>query len=358
MALPLRKPVTLITGAGGEIGHGLVEHLVEHGKRELLCLDLRPLGPEFQREGVDCVVGNVLDKELWQRLVTEYEIRSIYHLAALLSTRAEYAPEQGHRVNVDGTLLLLELAATEARRQARGIKFLFPSSIAAYGLPDRSTKEAAGKVRETDYNFPTTMYGCNKLYCEHLGRYYSEHFQQLTAERGQSGVDFRAIRFPGLISAHTMPAGGTSDYAPEMLHHAAQGKPYPCFVDAGATLPFMAMPDAVRSLTMLAAAPEARLGRRVYNVGSFSFRAEEFRDRVLRAFPNADISFEPDVARAGIVDTWPGDVDDAPARADWGWNPEFDLDRALDEYLIPNVRARYERRETDGAKPKRRKGDR
>ncbi|MCB9918223.1 MAG: NAD-dependent epimerase/dehydratase family protein [Planctomycetes bacterium] len=356
MALPLRKPVTLITGAGGEIGHGLVEHLLEHGDHELLCLDLRPLGPEFEKDGVHGVAGNILDKELWARLVTEYEIRAIYHLAALLSTRAEYSPEQGHRVNVDGTLILLELAVTEARYQARSIPFLFPSSIAAYGLPDRATKERAGRVREIDHNFPTTMYGCNKLYCEHLGRYYSEHFQQLTAERGKSGVDFRSLRFPGLISAKTVPTGGTSDYAPEMLHHAAQGTPYPCFVDEGARLPFMAMPDAIRSLTMLASAPVEALRQRVYNVGSFSFRADDFRARVLAAFPDAQITFEPDTARNGIVATWPADVDDTPAREQWGWKPEYDLDRALDEYLIPEVRARYEDAGDDH--PRRRKDDR
>ena len=353
MALPLRKPVTLITGAGGEIGHGLVEHLLAHGEHELLCLDLKALGPDFDRDGVHGVVGNILDKELWARLVTEYEIRSIYHLAALLSTRAEYSPEQGHRVNVDGTLLLLELAVTEARNQARTLPFLFPSSIAAYGMPDRATKEAAGRVRETEHNFPTTMYGCNKLYCEHLGRYYSEHFQQLTAERGKSGVDFRSLRFPGLISAKTLPTGGTSDYAPEMLHHAAQGKPYPCFVDEGARLPFMAMPDAIRSLTMLAAAPAEALRQRGYNVGSFSFRADDFRARVVDAFPAAEISFEPDLARNGIVATWPADVDDTPAREQWGWEPDYGLDRALDEYLIPEVRARY----AESEQPRRRRDD-
>src|SRR6185295_16941446 len=116
-------------------------------------------------------------------------------------------------------------------------------------------KTAAGRVKETDWNFPTTMYGCNKLYCEHLGRYYAMHYRQLAAERIPSGVDFRSIRFPGLISAFTVPAGGTSDYAPEMIHAAAQGKPYACFVTEDARLPFMAMPDAIKALVKLAEAP-------------------------------------------------------------------------------------------------------
>ena len=56
------------------------------------------------------------------------------------------------------------------------------------------------------------------------------------------------MRFPGLISAVTLPSGGTSDYGPEMLHAAAKGEPYACFVREDARIPFMAMPDAVNSL--------------------------------------------------------------------------------------------------------------
>ena len=69
------------------------------------------------------------------------------------------------------------------------------------------------------------MYGCNKLYCEHLGRYYSKHYKQLLEAKAPR-VDFRCVRFPGLISAVTVPSGGTSDYASEMIHAAARGEPY------------------------------------------------------------------------------------------------------------------------------------
>ena len=53
----------------------------------------------------------------------------------------------------------------------------------------------------------------------------------------------------------TVPSGGTSDYAPEMIHAAAQGKPYACFVRPDTRIPFMAMPDGVEALLRLAAAP-------------------------------------------------------------------------------------------------------
>ena len=96
--------------------------------------------------------------------VAEYEIRTIYHLASILSTRAEYNPEAAHRVNVEGTLNLLRLAVEQAEWQGRPVKFIYPSSIAAYGLPDLETKVKSGKVKEYEWLTPKTMYGCNKLY--------------------------------------------------------------------------------------------------------------------------------------------------------------------------------------------------
>ncbi|QOJ14899.1 MAG: NAD-dependent epimerase/dehydratase family protein [Planctomycetia bacterium] len=339
----MRKPVTLITGANGEIGHGLIEHFAAGGEHQIIALDLNPLDERLRPHCAAALSGDILDQNLLQRLISEYEIHAIYHLAALLSTRAEYTPDTAHRVNVEGTLNLLRLAHEQSRWHGHPVKFLFPSSIAVYGLPDVATKERAGRVRETDFNFPTTMYGCNKLYCEQLGRYYALHYRQLAAERVPSGVDFRAIRFPGLISAFTLPTGGTSDYAPEMLHHAAQGKPYACFVPPRARIPFMAMPDGIRALLELAAAQTEQLSQRAYNIGGFSLSAEEVRGLVLRAFPDAKITFEPDAPRAAIVDTWPADVDDNAARRDWGWSPRYDAQRAFDGYLVPNIAAYYQR---------------
>ncbi len=337
----MRKPVILITGANGEIGHGLIEHCDRNLPYGIVALDLKPIEARLGNHCVACITGDILDHNLLQRLVSEYEIHVVYHLAALLSTRSEYTPDTAHRVNVNGTLNLLQLAHEQARWHGNPVKFIFPSSIAAYGLPDLETKNRAGKICEDHWNHPTTMYGCNKLYCEHLGRYFSQHYRQLAAEAAPSGVDFRAIRFPGLISALTLPAGGTSDYAPEMIHAAAQGKPYACFVSPGTRIPFMAMPDGIKALVDLAAAPTERLTQRVYNVGAFSVTAAEIRERVMSAFPQAQITFEPDLARNAIVDSWPADVNDSPARQDWGWKPDFDADRAFHEYLVPTISRYY-----------------
>jgi len=275
-------------------------------------------------------------------LVVEHEIATIYHLASILSTKAEYNPETAHRINVEGTMNLLRLAVEQSQWQKRPVKFIYPSSIAAYGIPSPEEKKKAGKVKEWQWNTPTTMYGCNKLYCEHLGRYYHSYYRQLAADCGTTEtVDFRAIRFPGLISAETIPAGGTSDYGPEMLHSAAKGEPYTCFVRSDTTIPFMAMPDAVKALVSLEAVPQERLTQLVYNVTSFSLSAQDIYDIVTNAFPNAEIQFEVDECRQKIIDTWPEVVDDSAAREDWDWKPDYDCDRSFNEYLIPAIRKRY-----------------
>jgi nucleoside-diphosphate-sugar epimerase len=184
------------------------------------------------------------------------------------------------------------------------------------------------------------MYGCNKLYCEHLGRYYARFYKQLAAH-AMGRVDFRSVRFPGLISAVTMPSGGTSDYAPEMIHAAARGESYTCFVRPDTRIPFMAMPDAISALLDLARAPRECLTRTAYNLTAFSPTAQQIHDAVIDAFPGAVVQWTTDTKRQSIVDSWPEDVDDSAARRDWGFKPMYDFNTAFDDYLIPNVRERY-----------------
>ncbi len=337
----MRKPVALITGAAGEIGHALIDDLANEGRASIVTLDTKPLGDEQQKKVARAFVGSILDKNLLDQILAEFEVDTIFHLAALLSTRSELVPVTAHQVNVEGTLNLLEFAQAESMSHGAKVVFFYPSSIAAYGMPDLATKARAGKVKEEDYNTPITMYGCNKLYCEHLGRYYNLHYKQLDAGPQSHRVDFRGIRFPGLISAITVPSGGTSDFAPEMIHAAAQGKPFACFVREDARIPFMAMPDAVDAILGLVRADAAKLTKTTYNIGAFNPSAGEVGDLVKKAFPGAQITYRPDVKRQAIVDSWPADVDDSAARADWGFAPKYDLDRGFGEYLIPTIRKRY-----------------
>jgi nucleoside-diphosphate-sugar epimerase len=331
----MRKSVVLVTGAGGEIGHALVTRFAATDT-PIITIDISPLDGTLAPLVRRAFTGSITDKALLARMLAEFEVDAVFHLAALLSTRAEFAPTTAHQVNVEGTLNVLEFAQRQGESHGRTVVFVYPSSIATYGLPSLEAKARAGRVREDEYVHPTTMYGCNKLYCEELGRYYSRHYKQLSVDVVPR-VDFRCVRFPGLISATTMPSGGTSDFAPEMVHAAARGEAYDCFVRPDTTIPFMAMPDASAALQALAAAPRASLTRTAYNVRAFSASAAELRDAVLSAFPSSQIGYAIDAKRQGIVDSWPADVDDSAARADWGFHPTYDFERAFRDYLLPTI---------------------
>ncbi len=333
------KRTVLITGASGEIGQALIKSLAGDELTSLITVDLKPL-PDELREKSTHFVGDLLDKELLSLLEEKYDFNLIFHLAAILSTTAEYNPHLAHKVNTCSTIDLLEMATRQSQEQSNPVKFLFPSSIAVYGLPDLETKKQFMAIKEHDWTEPTTMYGCSKLYCEKVGIYYSDYYQQLS-DQELIRLDFRALRFPGIISAFSIPSGGTSDFGPEMIHFAAQGKPYDCFVRADVRIPFMVMPDAVRSLLMLANAPKENLQTRIYNVTSFSFSAQDFKDLVQNSFPGAEINFKPDPKRQAIVDTWPADIDDSAARNDWNWKPEYNVMDACQDYLLKNISKLY-----------------
>ena len=221
------------------------------------------------------------------------------------------------------------------------MKFFFPSSIAVYGFSGLDEKNSSGTIKEDSFRNPTTMYGCNKLYCEHLGNYYTNNYQRLGAEMHQSYIDFRSIRFPGIISSKTIPTGGTSDYIPEMLHAAAKGVSYKCFVREDTQIPFMTMPDAIQAITHLMSAPKDNISRTVYNIRSFAPTAEEFRQKVLEYYPEAQIDYKISEKRQKMVDSWPADTDDSMAKNDWNWIPVHELDSGMKDYLVPDLQLMY-----------------
>jgi len=270
-----------------------------------------------------------------------HEVTEIYHLAALLSSRAEHVPEVAHEVNVGGTFNLLKLSASHSASWGRPVRFILPSTIAVYGMNSIGQKESVGAVSEGDCSNPRTMYGCNKLYCEHLGRYYARHYRSLAEDRGTARIDFRCLRLPGIIAAETKPTGGTSDFVPEMLHAAASGTPYSCFVREDTRIPWMTMPECIESMLQIGRVEESRLNQTVYNVSSFSASAGEVADMVRSSFPGAQIEFAPDVDRQAIVDSWPEDVDTTNAVADWEFSPRWNLEEAFSQYIVPSIRTHY-----------------
>ncbi len=343
-----RLPAVFITGAGGEVGHGLISSFHKEGRKDIVATDICELDGEQREKCSATYLADVCDRDALDRILSMYQVKEMYHLAAVLSTRAEFAPEIAHQVNVNGTVNMLQIAAEQGRMYGEPVKVVFPSSIAVYGFGSLEDKSRAGSVSEYEHCKPSTMYGCNKLYCEHLGRYYAHSYRQLASDsiagedKNRGVVDFRCVRYPGLISAETIPTGGTSDFVPEMLHAAARGEQYNCFVREDSRIPFMTMKEAIDATLQLASVSRESLSQIVYNISSFSPTAGEVAALVRGYFPDADISFQPDARRQAIVDSWPEALDCSVAANDWGFKPKYTLETAFEEYLVPRVKKQYE----------------
>jgi threonine 3-dehydrogenase len=304
----------LILGAGGQVGTDLRPLLLARGAT-LHCFDLKA-APSGLQDGVSWSSGDVTDRATIEGLVGDFQPDVIYHLAAMLSATGEKNPQAAYRVNMEGTYNVLEVA-----RERKVGQVMFASTIAVFGPGLESP------VPDDVPLLPTTMYGVTKVAGELLGAYYQQKF----------GVDFRAVRFPGLLNAGT-PGGGTTDYALYMFVDGIQKGAYECFVGPESTVPMMYMADGLRAMVELSAAPRASLTRCVYNIGAVSPTANQFADAVRARIPGVKLTFKSDPERQAILDSWPAAVDDTNARNDWAWKHEFDLD-AMSDDLVNKIRA-------------------
>ncbi len=300
----------LVTGAGGQIGSDLVARLrLRHGSDAVVATDIRPAAADASGpyERLD-----VVDAERLGQIVGDYGVGVVYHLASLLSARGEQTPNLAWDVNMLGLKHVLDLAC------GRPLRVFWPSSIAVFG--PRTPRPCAPQHTILD---PTTIYGVTKVSGELLCRYYAE----------RCGVDVRSLRYPGIISYTAPPGGGTTDYAVDIFHAALRERRFTCFLRADTRLPMMYMPDALRATLALMEAPADRLTVRTsYNVAAFSFTAGELAEAIRRRLPGFTCDFAPDYHQA-IADSWPERTDDAEARADWGWRPEWTLETMVDDML-------------------------
>ena len=321
----MAKKIILITGSNGEIGKSLINKLAN--SNTIIALDLSHINntnPKIKK-----IEGSILDKKILNDINEKYRLSEIYHLAAVLSTKAEKNPNFANKVNYKGTINLLELARLQAIKYNIPIKFFFPSSIAVYNMLNRDLNQNINEEEKT--NNPMTEYGKSKLKCEKIGieKYLKE------------GIDFRCIRFPGIISASSKPTGGTSDYAPEMIHSAFLNKKYNCFVNNKTILPFIAMPDAILAIIKLMNASNENIKSRIYNIASFSLSTCELEKKIKVFFPNFKLSYDIDIKRQKIVDSWPNFINDSLAKKEWNWSCNLNFDNFFINYINPDLKKYY-----------------
>lgn len=305
----------LVTGAAGQIGSDLVpelrkrygnDNVVAAGHHTPLPADIRQTGP--------CTVLDISDHEQIDRAIEAYEIDTIYHLSSILSALAEQQRQVAYRVNIQGLYNILEAAADNGLE-----RLIIPSSIAAFG-PDTP---ADGTPNDT-LQRPNTLYGISKVFGELMGNYYVH----------QLGCDVRGVRLPGIVSSKTEPTAGTTDYAVAIFYGAIRQRHYTCYLKPDTRLPMMYMPDAIMALIQIAEADAGRLRHHAdFNVNAMSFTPSDLAAAIQSRVPEFRMDYRTDPLRQAIADSWPNSLDDSAARAEWDWQPQFDVDAMVDDML-------------------------
>lgn len=315
----------LVTGAVGQIGSELTlelrkrygaDNVVAAGRKTKPSKELEESGPFAW---VDCTDTKALDEA-----VAKYQIDTMYHLPAILSAVAEAKPQLAWNVNINGLYNALEVC------RERSCAIFVPSSIGAFGLSTPLDDTPQDTIQR-----PNTMYGVTKVAGELLCDYYHKRFD----------VDTRGVRYPGIISNVTLPGGGTTDYAVAIYYEAIKHGKYTCYLKEGTYLDMMYMPDAIKAAIDLMEADPARLvHRNAFNVTAMSFAPEHICAAIKKHIPALEMDYDVDPVRQAIAESWPNKMDDSCARKEWGWKPDYDLERMTAD-MLEVLTARHERGE-------------
>jgi len=307
----------LIIGASGQIGNELTMYLRNmYSNQNVIASDIREASNVVMESGPFEIL-DAMDYPAIEKIVTNYNIRDVYLMAAMLSATAEKYPIKGWDLNMTSLFNVLNLA-----KDKKIEKVFWPSSIAVFGPTTPKTNTPQHTIME-----PATVYGISKQTGERWCEYYHKRY----------GVDVRSIRYPGLISYKTPPGGGTTDYAIEIFHKALKDKKYTCFLTAQTALPMMFMDDAINATVNIMLAPPQKIKiRNAYNLAALSFNPQELAASIQKHIPDFTINYKPDFRQA-IADSWPASIDDAVARKDWGWQHTIDLDK-MTKIMIDNLK--------------------
>ena len=299
-----------ITGGAGNIARQLAGRFTQQGDRVVL-FDMAQRPDDDAIKHCTYIRGDLTSRQVVDDALGQTKPTIILHMASLLSGRCEQSRPDGWQVNVAAAFELYETALSH------GITgFFFPSSLASFG------GELPAVLPEDHDQWPRGLYGVTKATCERLGHYYHHGH----------GLDFRCLRLPMVISryAHT---GAASAYASLVFIEAVRCGRFTFKVNPTTRVSTIYIPDVLEAIQQLVEAPAASLTRRCYNIQSFSPSAQELADAVIARVPGVRIDFEPDAQVAALIESWPGQMIDDSARRDWGWSPQFDLDRMADDFV-------------------------
>lgn len=300
----------LVTGANGQLGQVLSDRLrKKYGEDAVISTDIRKL--DNQKGTFEFL--DIMNVHRLYELVNDHQVTEIYHLAAILSANGEWNPAKTWSVNLDGLMSVLNLANSQHIE-----KVFFPSTIAVFG-------NSSPKVNTPQFTSlePSTVYGISKVTGELWAKYYHDRY----------GIDVRSVRYPGVIGYQSLPGGGTTDYAVEIFHEAIKHGKYECFLEKDTRLPMIYMEDVVKATLGIMDAPKESIKQRTsYNLAAISFTPEEIANEIKKHIPSFEITYKPD-HRQEIASSWTESIDDSHARADWGWQHDYELSDMVSDML-------------------------
>lgn len=303
----------LVTGSLGQIGSELVDRLQElYGDKNVIASDVRKTGNGMPDNSIFEVL-DVTDGKRFYEIAKKYNVDTIIHLAALLSSVGEQNPQKAWHINMGGLYNALEVS------RELGCALFTPSSIAAFGPSTPKDNTPQDTLQR-----PDTIYGITKVSGELLCDYYHKKY----------GVDTRGVRFPGLISYKTLPGGGTTDYAVEIYYEALKRKEYTCYIEENTKMDMMYMPDAIDAIIdLMEADPTKLLHRNAFNITAMSFSPKEIGEEIKKFIPDFRIKYDIDPIRQEIAESWPNCIDATAAKEQWGFKAKYDLSSMTEDML-------------------------
>ncbi len=329
------KKAILVTGSNGEIGSQLLASMQDNNITKI-ALDINESITNY--DNTIYIKDSITNSKNIKKLFSEFKIIEVYHFAALLSQTAMEKPQLAKEINEEGSKLIIDTALESGNINKNFIKFFFPSSIAVYG--PRKLIEA----KETDIIQPTTIYGKNKLLIERYGTQKHEE-----SHKNNAGIDFRSIRFPGIISPYTIPNGGTTDFAPQMLHAAAVfllkngEEKYECKISADTKLPFIGIEQAINSIIRMMKMENIASQIRSFNIQEISLTPNQIIQTIKKEFPDFNIKYNVEEKLQSVADTWPDSLNCEKAKKEWNFSNKYDHNSFFMDYLIPKIKKHYER---------------
>lgn len=306
------KDKILIIGANGQIGSALTPVLrSKYGHDNVIASDLH-----LPTDGNNYLPFEILDATDTAKIsyvVERYRISQIYHMAAIMSGKSELNPLETWNVNMNGLFNILDTA-----RHHKVKKVFFPSTIAVFGSNTPRINTPQDTIRT-----PETVFGMSKVAGENWCSYYAKRY----------GVDVRGIRFSGIIGHQSVTTGNTTDYAIDIFHKALQNEHFDCYLKSSTRLPMIYMDDAIRAIIELMEAPAQNISiRSSYNVSGITCSPSDIYEEVKKHIPTFKIAYKPDFRQA-IADSFPESVDDSIAQKDWGWTPQYNLSKIVEDMI-------------------------